>query len=207
MTWPRLLLIADHRACGSDEAWLALVAELASLHPLPVSAAVQLRIKDADPAIRRLLLERALAAPRSLSVTINGTLAEATALGADGVHWAEAAIPGETPPVMADLALRGASIHSPEAAHRAARAGADYLVFAPVFAPRSKAGHGRGLDALRTVVEACSLPVLALGGVDAGRVRSCLRAGAAGVATVGALLTGPGPATVARSLAAALASD
>lgn len=202
--WPRLLLIADRRASGNDAAWLQLVEVLAPLD-LPVPAAVQLRIKETDAGQRRRLLAAALELPRQLPLLVNGTLAEALELGADGVHWPEAAIPDPAAAQPGEHApIRGASVHSPQAAERAVAAGATYVAFGPVFPPRSKPGAGRGLEELRHIAAGCSLPVLALGGVDAHRVASCLDAGAAGIAVVGALLEDDDPAAAARRLASAL---
>lgn len=203
MSWPRLLLIADHGASGGDGPWLDLVARLVGLR-LPVAAAVQLRVKDAAPQARARLLTAALSPPRSLPVLVNGTLAEAVELGADGVHWAEAAIPDAPAGDDVIVAIRGASVHSEDAVRRAATAGATYVVFAPVYAPRSKPGAGLGLEALRRIASRSPLPVLALGGIGADRVEPCLRAGAAGVAVLGALLDGPDPTATAARLAETL---
>ncbi|HLT68862.1 MAG TPA: hypothetical protein VKZ72_01775, partial [Acidimicrobiales bacterium] len=44
------------------------------------------------------------------------------------------------------------------------------------------------------------LPVLALGGIGPGRVAACLTAGAAGVATMGAVMRAEDPAAVVRRM-------
>lgn len=206
MRVPRLLLIADHGASGGDDPWLRLVADLVALD-LPAASAVQLRVKDTAAHERRVLLRDALALPRRLPVLVNGTTAEADDLGADGVHWPESAIPASAGDDAATPGLlRGASVHSAAAVDRAVAAGAGYVVFAPVFAPRSKPGAGRGLGALRRIAGAAPVPVLALGGIDVDRVAACIGAGAAGVAVVGALASAPSPVRAARDLARAVAA-
>jgi len=76
------------------------------------------------------------------------------------------------------------SCHSVEDVHQAAAQGADFAVFAPVFekkdAPDSKPA---GLAALKDACRA-NIPVLALGGVTLANARSCLDAGAAGIAAI-----------------------
>jgi thiamine-phosphate pyrophosphorylase len=66
----------------------------------------------------------------------------------------------------------------------------------PVWATPSKrdADPPIGLEGLRAICDAVTVPVVAIGGVDSSNVRTCIEAGAAGVAVIRA-------ATDARSLA------
>ena len=121
---------------------------------------------------------------------INSRTDVALACDADGVHlrsddisasqvrslWAQAGCPSR--------ALVGVSCHSVAGVARAASERADFAVFAPVFEKKDAANaHPAGLSGLR---EACqlSIPVLALGGITRENARSCLDAGAAGVAGI-----------------------
>ncbi len=83
--------------------------------------------------------------------------------------------------------LLGASCHDRVGLRRAAK-GCDYALLSPVFAPLSKGSDSRplGIGAFEKAVADSQIPVLALGGIDAARVASCLRAGAYGVAGIGA---------------------
>jgi thiamine-phosphate pyrophosphorylase len=85
--------------------------------------------------------------------------------------------------------LIGVSCHTPEEVAQAALSGASFAVFAPVF---EKAVHGKE-DVSRThtaglaqLEQACraEIAVLALGGVTLANARSCLTAGAAGIAGI-----------------------
>ena len=80
--------------------------------------------------------------------------------------------------------------------------------YSPVFATASKPGYGPalGLDGLAAGCRAVpDLAVLALGGLGPGRVGACVRAGAAGVAVMGAVMGAGDPAAVVRSLVDELA--
>jgi thiamine-phosphate pyrophosphorylase len=78
----------------------------------------------------------------------------------------------------------GASCHSPDEALQAAAHGASFAVFAPVFekkdAPETQA---KGIEALGSACVA-KIPVFALGGITLENSRSCLCAGAIGIAAI-----------------------
>ncbi|WP_338198299.1 thiamine phosphate synthase, partial [Candidatus Nephthysia bennettiae] len=123
--------------------------------------------------------------PRPVLVSSRVDLALAT--GAAGVHLPQNDLPvAAARALLGDGPLLGRSVHSAEAARQAAMEGADYLVFGPVFATASHPGRpGRGVAGLEEVAAAVSIPVLAIGGVDAERARTCREAGAAGFAAIG----------------------
>jgi thiamine-phosphate pyrophosphorylase len=78
----------------------------------------------------------------------------------------------------------GVSCHSPEAVAQAAANGANFAVFGPVFEKRDTPGvRAAGLAQLQ---QACrvNIPVFALGGITLENARSCLEAGAAGIAAI-----------------------
>jgi len=83
----------------------------------------------------------------------------------------------------------GMSCHTGPDLARATALGANYALLSPVFAPTSKPLDRRprlGLGGLGAHCRTATIPVLALGGVTAGRAEACLGAGAAGVAGIGA---------------------
>lgn len=145
---------------------------------------VQLRRPGADAAP---LLEdaRRLVADARLPVLVSSRVDVALAAGADGAHLPEHDLPVEAARRLVPDRLLGRSVHDVEAARDAAAAGADYLIFGPVFAtPAHPGAQPVGLDALQEVASAVEVPVLAIGGVDASRLSDCLAAGAAGYAAV-----------------------
>lgn len=112
----------------------------------------------------------------------------AAASGADGVHLTTNSLPAEVVRrAFGDQFLIGTSTHSLEEAMLAARGGADFIVYGPVFDTVSKREYGSalGLTSLaRVSSELAPFPVLALGGVTLGNVPDCIRAGAKGVAAI-----------------------
>ena len=68
-------------------------------------------------------------------------------------------------------------------------AGATYLGAGPIWETPSKpdAAPAIGLDGLRDICLSVSIPVVAIGGIDASNAAECVRAGAAGVAVIRAV--------------------
>lgn len=190
-----LYLIADRDLFGSHKEWLEALARL-----VPTGVDLQVRAKRSTREERAAAVARVRdAGGRPL---LNGSTREARELGADGVHWPEALIPERRETDAGGLRV-GASVHSLAAARRAVDAGAEFLVFGPVFDPGSKPGHAVGLEALAQIVAGVGRPVLAVGGVRPDRVAACRAAGAQGVAVVSGVLRAPDPLRAIESYLAA----
>ena len=154
---------------------------------------IQLREKDLPGrALAELLREALRRVPAGCRIVLNDRLDVACALGAGGVHLGRESLSVEDARRLVggrgatqDF-LVGASTHSLAAALSAEKAGADYLVFGPVYATPSKAQYGppQGIERLREVCHAVSLPVLAIGGITVENARACFEAGAAGIAAI-----------------------
>jgi thiamine-phosphate pyrophosphorylase len=82
--------------------------------------------------------------------------------------------------------LLGASAASVVEAREGEALGAAYIGAGPVWATPTKpdADPPIGLEGLAEICRAVSLPVIAIGGVNASNAADCIRAGAAGVAVV-----------------------
>ena len=154
---------------------------------------IQLREKDLPGrALAELLREALRRVPAGCRIVLNDRLDVACALGAGGVHLGRESLSVEDARRLVggrgatqDF-LVGASTHSLAAALSAEKAGADYLVFGPVYATPSKAQYGppQGIERLAEVCHAVSLPVLAIGGITVENARVCREAGAAGIAAI-----------------------
>jgi thiamine-phosphate pyrophosphorylase len=136
---------------------------------------------------------------------VNDRADVARAAGADGVHLPEDGLPvGDARALVGPDALVGRSVHGPAAI--ASSAGADFVVFGPVFETASKRRFGppQGLARLEEACAASSVPVLAIGGVTPERIADVLACGAAGVAVQGAILRAADPKSLVGALFRAL---
>jgi len=115
---------------------------------------------------------------------VNDDVEAAARLGADGVHLGRED-PGAERAVEAGLLLGISAASLGEARGGEAR-GAGYVGAGPVWATPSKADADPpiGLEGLAAISAAVSVPVVAIGGIDASNAADCIRAGAAGVAVV-----------------------
>lgn len=168
------------------------------------SVVVQLREPALDARelyeLGSALRERARAAGQWL--IINDRLDVAAALGADGAHLRGDSVGvGEARRLLGERAWLSVAHHDPEVDPPS---GADAVVLSPVFAAR-KGRSPHGIAALARFAErarAFSPPpaVFALGGVGSGNAAACLRAGARGVAMLGAVFDADAPAVVLGEL-------
>ena len=143
---------------------------------------IQVREKDLEArALYELVAQvRDEAAGTSTRVLVNDRLDVAMAANVDGVHLPGNGLPAER--VRPAVRVLGCSVHSVEEAVRAASAKADFVVFGPVFETPGK--RAVGLEALRQLVAAVPIPVLAIGGMTLENSIAVLETGAAGIAAI-----------------------
>jgi thiamine-phosphate pyrophosphorylase len=96
--------------------------------------------------------------------------------------------------------ILGISVGSEEEARVAHAAGADYLGVTVWETATKPDAIAIGLDGVRAVARATSLPVVGIGGIDASNARGVLAAGATGIAVVGAIATADDPTEAVREL-------
>jgi thiamine-phosphate pyrophosphorylase len=150
---------------------------------------IQIREKHLDDRDLFLLARNVVADARSTGcrILVNGRADVALAAGAHGVHLPSSGLrPDDLRPWLPDGFLVGVSVHSEDEAVRAWTCGADYVLAGPINATPSKAGMGPplGIARFRGICTSVPVPVLGLGGIDAGTVEAVLDAGAAGVAAI-----------------------
>ena len=179
---------------------------------------IQLRLKSASA---RELLEAAqtlMPIVRSAGALfiVNDRLDVALAAGADGVHLGPDDLPvkdvrrvtgaravdADARSGVADTFIVGYSTDTTDEAARAEAEGADYLGVGAVYATANKsdAGDVIGLEGLRRVVKAVSIPVVAIGGITPERAPAVAKTGACGSATIGAVMSAAAPAEAVREL-------
>ncbi len=159
----------------------------------------------AEEASRLLRTCRAGGVP----LIVNDSLEVARKSGADGLHLGQGdSDPGRARAVMGAGFLIGVSVHDAGEARKAEADGADYLAANGVFPTGSKSDLGAplGLSGLAAIVGATSLPVVAIGGINAGNAADVIRAGAAGLAVISAVVSAAGIESACRSLREAIVS-
>jgi thiamine-phosphate diphosphorylase len=156
--------------------------------------ATMLQLRDHAATARELEIEAELLVEiTSVPILVSSRIDVARAAGAAGVNLPEADVGvGDARRLLGMDALVGRSVHSLAAATDAATGGADYVLYGPVFATGSHpATPPTGLAALRELVAAVRVPVLAIGGVNRQNAAACLDAGASGYASVSLFMPHP----------------
>ncbi|GGF39554.1 thiamine-phosphate synthase [Marmoricola endophyticus] len=172
---------------------------------------VQLRDKQATTEQLVAQLDRLRTVVGDAALVVNDDLAAAAY--ADGVHvGADDVLPTVARERLGPEAVVGWSLHDLAQLDDAEQLAAiDYLAVSPVHATTTKPDHDPpfGLDGVRAVVDGLAargvdLPVIGIGGLDAGNAAEVVAAGGAGVAVVSAICAAPDPTAAAREIREAL---
>ncbi len=197
---PRLYLVTDrHRTRGRPLAEVVAAAVRGGVDT------VQLREKDLG-ARQRMELGTTLVAlchDAGVRLLVNDRVDVALAIGAHGVHLPGNSFQvGEARQLLGNDRIVGVSTHSLDEARKAAEAGADFVVFGPIYDTPSKRmfGQPQGIEALREVVARTPCPVIAIGGITPAHIPEIRDAGASGIAVIGALLESGDPAAAAQAM-------
>ena len=147
---------------------------------------IQLRLKDV-PTLEVVGAGRPisdLCREHGITFVVNDDVEAALAINADGVHLGRGDAGKEL--ALAAGLLLGLSATGVYEAIAAQEQGAAYIGAGPVWETPTKgdAGAPIGLDGLAAICEAVTVPVVAIGGVDASNAARCIEAGAKGVAVV-----------------------
>lgn len=136
-------------------------------------------------------------------IVINDRVDVAFTARASGVQLGARSLPVKTVRAMAGARLAiGYSAHSAAESLEAEQAGANFILAGSIYATETHPGAAPGgLALLGSCVEACTVPVFAIGGVTAERVPEIVRTGAYGVAVIRAVWDAPSPVHAAEQLA------
>ena len=166
---------------------------------------IQLREKEASTrefiVLGRRLQE--LCRARQVPLIINDRLDVALAIEADGVHVGQDDMPvALARRFLGPDRILGATASTPQEARQAEADGADYLGCNAVFYTPTKTDTGTplGIEGFRRLVQTVSIPVVAIGGIKATNAAELIRAGAAGVAVVSAVMAADDPEAAAREI-------
>jgi len=195
---PRIHAITD-AAVVTDPEFGIRAAAIASSGP---AVALHARGRALSGAALTALAVRLLSHAESpqAAVLVNGRPDIARAVGAHGVQLAAEDIAASEARVVLGTGWIGCSVHDLEQAERAVGEGADFLMVGNIFETPTHPGRpGAGIELVERTA-ALGLPVIAIGGVTAGRAHQVREAGAYGVAAITALWHQEDSATAAAAL-------
>ncbi len=166
---------------------------------------VQLREKHCSTRdfIREARSLQPLLQHHKIPLIINDRLDVALAIGADGVHLGQSDMHiGDARRLVGEKMIIGISAENLNDAIVAEQEGADYIGISPVFSTDTKVDTAAplGLEGISWIRRAVNLPLVGIGGINAGNVREIICAGADGVAVVSAIVSADCPQTAASEL-------
>ena len=167
------------------------------------ATAIQLRMKRAST---RQMIEKGVKIRRMVEdynalLFVDDRVDVALAVGAHGVHLGPEDMPLKMARRIAPELLIGATVHSVKEAIKAQKEGADYIGAGSVYPTSSKENAVViGLKNLESIVESVSIPVVAIGGINAENVRDVLSTGVDGIAIISAILAAENPKEETRKI-------
>lgn len=169
---------------------------------------LQIREKDVPAGeFYRLAVDmKKLADSCGVPLIVNDRLDVALAVDASGLHIGQDDLPL---PVARRLLgpgkILGYSVSCVDEAVYGEQNGADYLGAGAVYHTASKevAIPPIGVEGLRRIGQAVSIPVVGIGGISPDNAREVRRSGVAGISVISAILGSPDPGRAAGSLSAA----
>jgi len=166
------------------------------------ATAFQLRGKDWEGRELYEVGRRLAVVCRELGV-LNDRVDIALACGADGVHLGQSDLPLAPARELLDPdKVIGISANTVDEAQAAEAGGADYIGASPVWSTPTKTDTEAplGLEGLRELCSAVSIPVVAIGGINKTNSAEVVAAGAAGIAVVSAVVAADDPRAAALGL-------
>jgi len=166
---------------------------------------VQLREKNCSTRkfIKEALSVKEYLKSCNIPLIINDRVDVAQAIGADGVHLGQTDMPfAMAKVILKDSMIIGISVESLEDAIRAEKDGADYIGISPIFSTptTSDTAPPLGLEGLKEISKAVSLPKVAIGGLNRKNAGEVILNGADGIAVVSAIVSADDPQKAAEEL-------
>jgi len=165
-----------------DAAWVARIASEGAKF-------IQLRVKDAPPAVVKTEIAQALkvASAHDCQLVVNDYWREAISLGADFVHLGQGDLAGANLTAIRSAGIKlGISTHTTEELDNALAAGPDYVALGPIYPTKLKAmpWKPQGLGRIGEWRSKIACPLVAIGGITLERALDVLAAGASSAAVV-----------------------
>lgn len=165
---------------------------------------LQIREKDLDAGSfgAEAAKLKALCARYKVPYVVNDIVEIALACDADGVHVGQSDIRGrDIRSMIGHDKILGISAGTVEEALAAEKAGADYIGVGAVFGTSTKKdARNLTVEQLKAISSAVSIPVVAIGGINAGNLMELSGSGVDGVAVVSGIFAAKDPGTAAARL-------
>ena len=147
-----------------------------------------------------------LCADKGVLFIVNDYLDLALATDADGLHLGQNDLPIKVARRLLPIGkILGGSTTSVDQAIAAESEGADYIAVGSIYpTPSKETAKVIGLDGLRQIRQAITLPLVAIGGITQDNAAEVMAAGADAVAVISAILQAESPEEAARQIAARL---
>ena len=156
---------------------------------------IQLREKELCPAdfAAEAAEISALCRVRGVPFIVNDNMDIALRTGADGVHVGQSDMEaGSVRAMLGAGRILGVSAQTVEQAVLAEKRGADYLGVGAVFPTGTKTDASEvSYDTLKAICTAVTIPVVAIGGINAGNAARLAGSGICGISVVSAIFSSP----------------
>jgi thiamine-phosphate pyrophosphorylase len=153
---------------------------------------IQFRDKSRDKSERLSITQglKDLCSGHGVLFIVNDYIGLALATDADGLHLGQKDLPVSVARRLLPIdKIIGCSVNTVDQALAAESSGADYIAVGSIYPTSSKErAVVVGLEGLRQIKQAVSLPVLAIGGINKDNAAEVLAAGADAVAVISAIL-------------------
>lgn len=149
---------------------------------------------------------KALCKKYGVPFIVNDDVQAAEEIDADGVHVGQSDMDAlKARSVLGKNKILGVSVQTAEQAILAEKNGADYLGAGAVFPTGSK-DDAKVIDykTLKDICNAVDIPVVAIGGINAGNIKTLKGSGISGAAVISALFSKPDIEAAAKELKAAV---
>ena len=191
----------------TDRAWLKENESLVSVckEVLENGATfLQIREKDLDAAVfeQEANALKELCAGYRVPFVVNDSVEIAVRIDADGVHVGQSDIKGRDIRAMIGKdKILGISAGTVAEAVAAEKAGADYIGVGAVFATSTKKNaRNLSVEQLKEISDSVSIPVVAIGGINASNITELCGSGVDGVAVVSAIFAAEHPGNATANL-------
>lgn len=200
-----IICVTNRSLCEDISVFFEKIQNIANAEPYSII----LREKDLseDEYLSLALRVSTLCCSTGTMLFVHNYPMAALKCSADGLHMPlhrlkeyMEACPEEADMVLSKMKYLGASCHSVEDALLAESLGCNYIVAGHIFDTDCKKGlPGRGIDFLKDVVNAVSIPVFAIGGINKENYHKIKEAGASGACLMSSLMISNNPKELLHS--------